>query len=266
MKVACIMMEKNENLLLNNWIHYHGALFGYENLYIFDNGSESDEVRRELEQLGSKHGLSIDYSRAAKADYEGRGDLFIRKIRELESLSDYDFFIPLDCDEFLCVQRGEEVAFSRQSIFEALGKHRGSPDALKIEGCYYNSYGRRDYYYYLDVPKTFFAAGAAGYLDQGFHDGRSRLSPHSAPTAMRMMHLHNKPFQTLKAHAAMKLQGRVKSMEPIDLKAYRGPGQHLIRYFFMAEEDYVHSFPWDSALHIPAFAEAMDGMGAPLPF
>jgi hypothetical protein len=266
MKVACIMMQRNENLLLTHWIHYHGALFGYENLYIFDNGSDNVEVKEYLGRLGPQYRLNLDYSKTTKADYEVKGDIVVQKIRELEALSDYDFFIPLDCDEFVCVQNGSDISFSREAVLAELGKHRSSPDALKITGCFYNCHGRKDYYYYLDVPKTFFAAGAAGSLDVGYHDGKSRLSPHSKPTAIQLMHLHNKPFKTLKIHAELKLKGRVRSMEPQDLRSYHGPGEHLIRYFFMTEAEYLDSFPKETAIYIPEFAATMDRMGTPLPF
>jgi hypothetical protein len=260
------MMEKNENLLLTNWIHYHGTLFGYENLYIFDNGSDNIEVKQDLARLAPQYGFNVDYSRSTKADFEAKGDLVVQKIRELENSSGYDFFVPLDCDEFVCVNKGEDVSFLKEDVIAELEKYRSSADALKIKGCYYNCYGRKDYYYYYDVPKTFFAAGAAGHLDVGYHDGTSRLSSNSSDTAIKLMHLHNKPFRTVKAHAELKLKGRVRSMEPADLKAYRGPGQHLIRYFFMTEEEYMGSFPRDTALHIPNFALTLDRLGAALPF
>lgn len=266
MKVACIMMHKNETLLLDNWVHYHGVLFGYENLYIFDNGSDDIIVKENLQRLRDRHGINVDYSRSTVADFQAKGDLVIDRIRQLEASSDHDVFIPLDCDEFVCVHERGTVRFSRQSVLAELTRHRSSRHALKIAGCYYNCYGAKDRYYYLDVPKTFFAAGAAGHLDVGFHHGTSRLSPESAPTAIRLMHLHNKPFASLRAHAAAKLRGRVASMSPADLKAYRGPGGHLVRYFFMTEADYLRSFPMHSAVSIPAFAAKMEQFGCPLPF
>ena len=35
-KVACFMMQKNEQTLLEPWLIYHGHLFGFENLYVWD--------------------------------------------------------------------------------------------------------------------------------------------------------------------------------------------------------------------------------------
>jgi hypothetical protein len=266
MRVACIMMERNENLLLENWVHYHGSLFGYENLYIFDDGSDHDVVVRLLPLLREQYGVNIEVLSGDRSLLEKKGDIILQKITELEASTDYDFFMPLDCDEFICVQNGNRVFFSKEAIVPELEKHRSSPNALKIAGCFYNFYGKKNHYYYLDVPKTFFAAGAAGYLDVGFHDGRSRLSLEDEPTAIQLMHLHNKPFETLKVHAASKLQTRVASMDAADLKAYRGPGQHLIKYFFMSDDDYLRSLPAGREIYIPEFSDMFEQIGYPLTF
>jgi len=265
MKVACIMMEKNENLLLTSWIHYHGALFGYENLYIFDNGSDNPSVLYDLKRLEAQHGINVDYSKNKNSDFEAKGDLVVATIRKLEESSNYDFFLPLDGDEFVCVEKSGEVCFGKNEIIEELQKYRASPDALKIQGCFYNFYGKPDFYYYLDNPKTFFANGAAGHLDIGYHDGKSRLSSNTTETAIKLVHLHNKPFEVIKEHARQKLSSRVKSMQPDDLNAYHGPGQHLVRYFFWTEEEYRDSFPQEIALPMPGFAERMKNLEILIP-
>ena len=48
-KIAIFMMQKNEKDLLPIFVAYYGHLFGYENIYIFDNGSDTymlDELRK----------------------------------------------------------------------------------------------------------------------------------------------------------------------------------------------------------------------------
>jgi hypothetical protein len=37
MRIACVMMQKNEDELLRPWLAYHSYLFSPENLYVFDN-------------------------------------------------------------------------------------------------------------------------------------------------------------------------------------------------------------------------------------
>jgi hypothetical protein len=261
------MMQRNEAVLLTPWVLYHGHLFGFENLFIFDNGSDDPATREVLSNLSSQYRVNVDYSKSATADFEQKGNIFIAKIQALEASGEYDFFIPLDCDEFVSVGDPKTIPhFDSSHIQSELSKHMRSPSALVIEGCLYNCYGREDYFYYLDVKKTFFAAGAAGSLDVGFHDGRSRVSDERESTRILLVHLHNKPFELLKQSAMQKLSGRVKDFDEETLRSYSGNGEHLVRYFFMNEEEYVNSFPKNSAILISEFAEALKTIGSHMPY
>jgi hypothetical protein len=267
MKTACLMMQRNEAVLLTPWVLYHGHLFGFENLFIFDNGSDDPATKEVLSKLSSEYRINVDYSRSATTDFEQKGSIFVAKIELLEISGEYDFFIPLDCDEFVSVGDPKSVPdFNPAHIQTELSKHISSPKALVIEGCLYNCFGRKDYFYYLDVKKTFFAAGAAGSLDVGFHDGKSRISDERESTKIMLVHLHNKPFELLKKSAMQKLSGRVENFDEKTLRAYSGNGGHLVRYFFMDEEQYVDSFPKNSAIHMPEFAEALQLIGSQVPY
>ena len=267
MKTACLMMQRNEHLLLTPWVLYHGRLFGFNNLFIFDNGSDDELTKAKLRELSDKYGVFVDYSKSSRSNFEQKGEIIVEKIRALEASDNYDFFVPLDCDEFVCVSEQNQIpSFIVEDILSAIKVHAKSKNALIIEGCYYNVYGRKDYFYYLNVKKTFFANGAAGYLDVGFHDGKSRASDSSDSTTLRLMHLHNKPFDVVKAHAAQKLQSRVPNMNEETLRSYVGMGAHLIKYFFMTEREYVDSFPKSSAMHIPQFALVLEEIGSQLPY
>ena len=60
-KVACVMMQKDEAILLEPWLTYHGHLFGLENLFVIDDGSDD----------GSTTGLGpVRVMRQAKADLD----------------------------------------------------------------------------------------------------------------------------------------------------------------------------------------------------
>ncbi len=60
-RIACLMMFRDEVLLLKPWLHYHGYLFGFENLYVFDNGSRDETVLATLRQF-AKIGANVDSS------------------------------------------------------------------------------------------------------------------------------------------------------------------------------------------------------------
>ncbi len=94
--IKIFLLTKNETLMLEDWIKYHGCIFGYENLYILD-GSDSQAIFDIYERYTSL-GLNVthDYSdlnKMAKSlteyihDNKGKGE----------------FLIKLDTDEFLAV-------------------------------------------------------------------------------------------------------------------------------------------------------------------
>ena len=71
-RVACVMMQKDEVHLLEPWLSYHGYLFGYENLYVLDNGSTRPEVLLTLARYAGK-GVNVDYSPSRRDHYLNKG-------------------------------------------------------------------------------------------------------------------------------------------------------------------------------------------------
>ena len=59
------MMQKDESELLDYWLSYHGEIFGFENLYVFDNGSTDSNLQCVLEKYA---GLGINFY----LDFAGR--------------------------------------------------------------------------------------------------------------------------------------------------------------------------------------------------
>ena len=82
MKVACLMMQKNEEDLLGPWIQYHSELFGAENLYVYDNGSTSPIISEILADAQAK-GVNVYLEYSKKSDFEGKGDILADKIQQL---------------------------------------------------------------------------------------------------------------------------------------------------------------------------------------
>ena len=111
-RVACIMMQKDERFLLKPWLAYYGHLFGFENLFVFDNGSESAEVRNILAEYEAK-GVTVDRSHASREAYRAKAEIIGGQIILLDARREYDFLIPLDCDEFIVLKEDEGYTPSR---------------------------------------------------------------------------------------------------------------------------------------------------------
>lgn len=90
--VKLFTMVKDEADIVREWIIYHGNLFGYEHLYIVDNGSTDGTL--EIIQSFAQTGIHIFH----EADYRKKGDVMTALIREH---SPRGIAYPIDIDEFV---------------------------------------------------------------------------------------------------------------------------------------------------------------------
>ena len=97
-RIAAITMARNDEFFLSRWIEYYGKQIGYENLYIYLDGTDQTVP----ENAGAANVTKLphtDMSRAAGDKY--RIDLISKLAKKL--FQDYDIVIGCDCDEFLVV-------------------------------------------------------------------------------------------------------------------------------------------------------------------
>ena len=93
-KVACIMMQKDELILFDAWINYYSHLFLPSNLYVFDNGSTHHLMADKL--LDAEHkGVHVYKEYDTKTDFMAKGEIFADLIRHLDSSDPYDFIFHL---------------------------------------------------------------------------------------------------------------------------------------------------------------------------
>lgn len=78
MKVAVLMMQKDEYRLLEPWILHHAELFGLENLYVYDNGSTDERCLSVLKKYSEK-GMSVVYDRRTFEDFNTRHIYFVER-------------------------------------------------------------------------------------------------------------------------------------------------------------------------------------------
>jgi len=91
-------MTKNEYLLIEDWIKYHGYLFGYENLYIID---ASTDVRvLDVYKKYQNYGLNLIYDKTDLNNLEKQLTFYMSKFGGEDS-----FLIKLDTDEFLAYNK-----------------------------------------------------------------------------------------------------------------------------------------------------------------
>ncbi|MBR5625917.1 MAG: glycosyltransferase family 2 protein [Alphaproteobacteria bacterium] len=97
-RIAAITMARNDEFFLSRWIEYYGNEIGYENLYIYLDGTDQTTPKN----AGAAHITKLPHSDMTRA----AGDKYrIKLLSELANklLKTYDIVIGCDCDEFLIV-------------------------------------------------------------------------------------------------------------------------------------------------------------------
>lgn len=221
-KAACIMMQKNETFLLKGWIDYYSYLFGGNNLYIFDNGSTHNSILRLLSYAEGK-GAHVYRNYNTYAHFTAKGTIFADLIQRLDSENPYDFYFPLDCDEFMAVEDREGRSCLRKRIFQELEPLKGEMKVLTISSKYYHTPFQKNLYTrlaHVSTTKCFFARGSCASLDHGFHRGKSLLGQQQVKTKIIYYEFHRKPFLEFRRSSCQKISGLVPDFSRATLTSY----------------------------------------------
>lgn len=266
MRVICLMMQKDETLLLEAWIVYYGYLFGYDNLYIFDNGSTSAQINDILKKYENT-GIHINISYNRQQDFENKGLIFKQYIEQLRDQG--DMFIPLDCDEFFTLNTTDGISCDRNKIHAYLETLRGKHDALLCNYQYLNiPYEQGCYYLNAEFRKTFFNTKTLVSLDIGFHCGRT-ISNTTYSTNIVYLHYHFKPYDHYLQAAKNKLTARLTNFTTENLLTYhraRNPGYHVIPYLILTEENYYKSIRSHKIVKINSLIDKLRELDINIPF
>ncbi|MFT8896244.1 MAG: glycosyltransferase family 2 protein [Acetobacter sp.] len=254
------MMQRDETLLLEAWFRYYGYLFGFENLCVFDNNSTDPAVIETLKTY-ERAGADIHWGHNRPEDFLGRNEHFKNIIRHWDSGGNYDFVLPVDCDEFLSVFTEDGLSCSRKSIHSAFDALIGDKRAFEIKSMLFNVPTRPGYFRPEQHVRTFLAAGTLDNMDFGLQGCSSRISPDRRITDFTFIHMHNKPFGTLLQHTRYKLEKAVPLDNPKILAGYHGPEARLIRYLGMKEEDYLQQFDNGVFLRFQGLADLLIALG-----
>ena len=235
------MMQRDEDLLLEAWLLYHGYLFGFENLAVFDNGSSLPDVTAILSRFEAA-GVTVIRDHNRLEDFLQKGDLLKRMIEWWDEAGGYDIAIPLDCDEFLALFTETGITCERRQIHDYLDRFVGRPEVLSVGTNNFNVPGQPGWFWPTRTSKRFFAAGTIGTLDRGFHAGTSRKSDAVLSTHLTHLHFHHKPLQAVLSQAQRKLSPWVDVTNRDALLAHAGDGFHLVKHFRRTEAEYFDQF------------------------
>jgi hypothetical protein len=257
------MMQKDERFLLKPWLAYYGYLFGYQNLYVLDNGSELAETRAILSEYAAK-GVVVDSTPIGRSAYESKGDIVGGLMRRLDLQGRYDFIIPLDCDEFIALKQDSRYTFSRDRILAYLSTLVGESRVLRFPYQLANHPLQPDIYHYYSMFKVFFAANTFDHIDHGNHFGKSSRSNGFRDTDLVQVHFHFKRYDVLREQARRSWVGTVDIDDSAALEDYTGPSLHLKQYFLKDREAYYRDFLEKPYFFLPELSTLLKSLGSPI--
>jgi hypothetical protein len=257
MRAACIMMQRNEDLCLHPWCAWHGYLFGFENLYIIDHGSDDRTVQETLKRFEA---LGTHVARLpASADFREKGEFVTAALRLADATGQYDLLLPLDCDEFVVMRdaAGGPNAV-REDILAYMSGLQG--EVFAVQENFLNMLNHPEIFFALPYAKMFFRSGAIHTLDPGSHaclDGTPGI-----PTRLVYAHYHHKTFARQRAASAEKLRPYVDVNDAAAMDAFRGIGWHLVTHLQKTEAEYMALMRPDSrCIAFPALNQIFERLG-----
>lgn len=263
LRVACVMMQKDETLLLRPWLAYYGAMFGHENLFVIDNGSADERVCATLAEY-ERLGVSVDRTRPSRMDYENKGVVIAETLRTLQALGVYDFLLPLDCDEFLSLRKPGRYSFDPGEIDRYLMTLLGEPRVLRIPFQFANHPLQADIYHHFSLSKVFFAGGAFESIDHCNQVGQSIYGGGHVDTELVQFHFHFKEFGIYQRQARRNWRGSISLGDADDLKSYQGESAHLAPYLLKDRDEFYRHFLSAVHLFVPELGARLSALGAPL--
>lgn len=276
-QVACLMMQKDEGYLLHAWVCYHAALFGYDNLIVYDNGSGCAHTLKILEEIESL-GVIVDRSKPDPIHFRQKGVLFRQRINQIQQApskrKQFDFFMPLDCDEFVALADGDSMCFDRERIHAYLSGMRGNGGVFRIAHSWLNAPASTRIFFRKPERKCFVAEGQLISLNSGFHVAKSHSTKPEVDTDIAHIHLHYKPYARMIMLTLDKLAldintERLPDLSAGSVKKYRSApnhARHVAKFILMSEEKYNAIADHEGLFESEDFERVLDATGALPPF
>jgi hypothetical protein len=198
---------RDEPYMLSRWIAYHARIFGMSNLFVIDHGSRP-ETRRVIAQYMRDGLQSCD---AGMHPFTEKGRVLSSVMRKFRH---YRFLVPLDCDEFLCLntEAGMDCTPSRiVDAFRALPEKAclfrlGTFDVCNTPDAEYEDPLTEMRYFHFFPPwetrvfstqamsKVFYPGKFFEATDDGNHRGSIHPNNGDIHTGLALVHFHIRGF------------------------------------------------------------------------
>jgi hypothetical protein len=236
--VKIFTMVKNELDIIEDWIIYHGSMFGFNNLYIIDNES-TDGTYEKIMNMKTYLPLNI----FKESDYKKKGERITELIKKFAKNERFSF--PLDIDEFIVIydKNNNNIIIDKNIIIDYFN-HLPEHPVYKVsfinskitkENGYKRATVETEVGSYLDFnnySKTFFTTKLLhNIIDHGNHYPCSDYYK----TELSLVHFHCRNIDQHKEKIKNNVLGLHKTLELEKLKKIieNNPdceGNHHVRY------------------------------------
>ena len=215
-------MVKGEVDIVNEWVLYHGSLFGFQNLYVIDNLSR-DGTWEALVNLKKKYNINI----TRLPDYKKKGEYMTTMFRSF--CRPGEIGIPIDIDEFIVYydKHTNKISCDGNKIFSVLKSLPPSQvykmnyilSKITCHNGYKNAVINTTNGTYLDygsLAKSFFNKSLFnGDIDHGNHYN----TPNYIMTNLCLVHYHARNLDQIKKKIYNNVTGL--GYNPLDLNALK---------------------------------------------
>lgn len=262
MTVGIFLMQKDEFELFPLFIKYYSSLVGYNNIFVFDNGSSKEMSPLLTDAINL--GVHVDFTYTSKECFENKGRILEEKMRLLAN--DYDVCIPLDCDEFIALETSPDIfTFDKDMIIGYLKSLDNGIFKLKSGNRFRNSItDYTKFYKFYGHTKLFSKNCTLTNLSLGFDVCSD--SANATPSSLCYFELHNKPFNLFYKHSISKMENRADLDNSSELKRYEGRGRHLIKYLCEGgKELYYRDLHSKAYITVLGLKNSFDRLGIKVP-
>lgn len=255
--VRVLMMQKDEDENLSRWLSHYSRLFGLHNLTIMDNGSTSPYTM-DLLHSAEKGGAMIIRGYDTQHDFQNKGGHFNNIIKSWDAEYEYDFALPVDCDEIIVAFSDSGLSLEPQDIHSVLDRLKGERRALRLDMSLFNIPGSPGWFTPVrHFHKGFVAAKSLEGIDNGQHAPWTKYTQEYIDTRLSYLHYHNRPYNELIARTKSKLSDLVDVENRDALIRYLDQplpaGGHLIEILLTPEDKYFSKYDGDLKIFIPDF-------------
>lgn len=248
-----IMMQKNEGPFLARWLAHYSFIFGTHNLIILDNGS-TDSYTLSLLNEAEYRGAIIERNFTRPEDFQHKGRHFTTLISALDQDSDYDFALPVDCDELLAVFTPSGLSVEKEKILAEFDKLKGQRSGFSITPSLFNVPGQPGWFSpNRHFPKGFVPSRCGAVIDDGQHFPASMEVEGQIPTKFTYLHFHNRPYEEMQAYCRAKLSLELDDVtDEAKLREHERlarPGGHMVRSLLLDEAGYQKIYDHEVQLY-----------------